>query len=201
MKKEELKKEFEKKLKNITVSNELKERTLNNIYSKNNVYHLPYWIKNCAAVFVVTCLCLSIYAINDKNVFNKEFNKDTSANSYAENHYLQDITDENMGVDSIMDRKVLMKSYSTESVENFTNDLNDTFFPATQFSTSNSIPDSMLTDKLLNSTKESELSEEDFLINNPNAKKTENGYSIIKDNVEIFYELKDGFVYELKKVD
>lgn len=193
MKKEELKKEFEEKLKNIAVSAELKERTLNNIYSKNNVYHLPCWIKNCAAVFVVTCLCLSIYVVNNKNIFNK----DNSANSYTENYFLQDITDENMNVDSIMDSKVLMKSYSTDSVENFTNDLDNTIFHDTQYPKIRSAPVPMLSNELLDSTDKNEISEEEFLRNNPDAKKTENGYIIIKNNVEISYELKDGFVYEI----
>lgn len=193
MKKEELKKEFEEKLKNIAVSAELRERTLNNIYSKNNVYHLPCWIKNCAAVFVVTCLCLSIYVVNNKNIFNK----DNSANSYTENYFLQDITDENMNVDSIMDSKVLMKSYSTDSVENFTNDLDNTIFHDTQYPKIRSAPVPMLSNELLDSTDKNEISEEEFLRNNPDAKKTENGYIIIKNNVEISYELKDGFVYEI----
>ena len=66
MNKKELKSAFEKEFKNINVSNELKEKTLNaiNTSSKQKTSHIPY-IRNFAAVFVVTLLCLSIYFSNN----------------------------------------------------------------------------------------------------------------------------------------
>lgn len=201
MKKEELKKEFEEKLKNITVSDELKERTLNNIYSKNNVYHLPYWIKNCAAVFVVTCLCLSIYVVNNKNIFSKSSNDEFSPKLHTGEYFLQSTDDTAVKFDTLPECKMMIKSSSPlnelessyYTPENTLNNITDGLMRSSSFSA--------ITQDLANSYNDSattEIPEEEFLRNNPDAKKTENGYSIIKDNVEIFYELKDGFVYELK---
>lgn len=201
MKKEELKKEFEEKLKNITVSDELKERTLNNIYSKNNVYHLPYWIKNCAAVFVVSCLCLSIYVINNKNIFNKSSSNEFSPKIHTGEYILQSTDDTAVTIDTLPECKMMIKSSSPlnelessyYTPENTLNNITDGLMRSSSFSA--------ITQDLANSYNDStatEIPEEEFLRNNPYAKKTENGYSIIKDNVEIFYELKDGFVYELK---
>ena len=68
---------------------------------------------------------------------------------------------------------------------NFFNNIADDFMRSSSFSP--------ITQDLANSYNDSvttEIPEEEFLRNNPDAKKTENGYSITKDNVEIFYELK-----------
>lgn len=186
MKREELKNEFNKKLKNIKVSEELKEKTINKIYLKGNVYHLPYWIKNCAAVFIVTCLCLSIYVVNNKNIFNKSTaDNENSIDLYSENYSLRSINKENVELnDEILD-SYNQNSFGMAITENATKEL---------FSTkSNSIQDSINLDYDL------KITEEEFLLNNPNAIKIENGYILKVDNIEIFYELKDGLVY--KKAD
>ncbi len=200
MKKKELRKEFEERLKNITVSDDLKEKTLANIYSKNNVYRLPYWIKNCAAIFVVTCLCLSIYIINNKNIFDKKTEDESSVKLHIEDYSLQSINDESLKMESSINSsegKTLMKSATFDSSEFFPNDINANNLAPVQFSITRSTPAPILEDSYIVHDSESVLTEEEFLKNNPNAQQTENGYKIIKDNVEIFYELKDGFIYEI----
>lgn len=194
MKKEELKKEFEEKLKNITVSSNLRERTLNNIYSKNNVYRLPYWIKNCAAVFVVTCLCLSIYVVNNKNIFNKENDTHDSIELHTENYMLKSINDESLMLESSMS-SFEMKSTTLDTSNNYSNDIDSSDLFTPEFSLKRSAP--ITSNSFTECIKEPIPTEEEFLTDNPDAIKTEIGYMIIKDDTEIYYELKDGFIYEI----
>ena len=199
MKKEELKKEFEERLKNITVSDDLKERTLTNIYSKNNVYRLPYWIKNCAAIFVVTCLCLSIYIVNNKNIFDKKTEDESSVKLHIEDYSLQSINDESLKMESSINSsegKTLMKSATFDSEEFFSNDINSNNLAPVQFSITPFTSAPILEDSYIVHDSESALTEEEFLKYNPNAKKTGNGYMVVINDIEIFYELKDGFIYE-----
>lgn len=200
MKKEELKKKFEERLKNITVSDDLKERTLTNIYSKNNVYRLPYWIKKCAAIFVVTCLCLSIYIVNNKNIFDKKTEDESSVKLHIEDYSLNSINDENLKMESSINSsegKTLMKSATFDSSESFSNDINANNLAPAQFSITRSTPAPILEDSYIVHDSESALTEEEFLKDNHNAKKTGNGYIVVINDTEIFYELKDGFIYEI----
>lgn len=200
MKKEELKKEFEESLKNIIVSDKLKEITLNNIYSKNNVYHLPYWIKNCAAIFVVTCICLSIYVVNNKNIFNKEsYNNETYTTLHTEEYLLKSINDEKVMTDCLPESKMILKSIPLNEIESssyaedkISNDVSNNSMRYSTFS----ITTNGLTESYTDSSVEG-ITEEEFLENNPNAQQTENGYIVVKNDVEVFYELKNGFVYEI----
>ena len=199
MKKEELKKEFEERLKNITVSDDLKEKTLANIYSKNNVYRLPYWIKNCAAIFVVTCLCLSIYIVNNKNIFDKKTEDESSVKLHTEDYSLNSINDESLKMESSINSsegKTLMKSATFDSSEFFPHDINANNLAPVQFSITPSTPAPILEDSYIVHDSESALTEEEFLKDNPNAKKTGNGYMVVINDIEIFYELKDGFIYK-----
>jgi len=67
MNKIELKKAFEKEFEKISVSNELKSKTLNSISTHQNkkTSHIPY-IRNFAAIFVVTLLCVSVFFTNNQ---------------------------------------------------------------------------------------------------------------------------------------
>lgn len=192
MKRKELKKAFEEMVKDIKVSDSLKEKTINNIYSKNNVYHFPYWIKNCAAIFIVTCLCLSIYVINNKNIFYKK--------NIPENIIIEDSNTENS--ESIyLDDANLYNDYKLKSLptKNYvtTNEI---------LNSQNAIAESTLLEKsygiIFDSIEERStinyigLSEIEFLANNPNARKTENGYIIMESGKEILYTLKDGIISE-----
>lgn len=58
-KRNELNNIFQKELNTITVSEELKNRTLNKI--KKQPTSSLYWLRNCAAVLLVSCICLSLY--------------------------------------------------------------------------------------------------------------------------------------------
>lgn len=179
MKKEEIKNAFEEELKNINVSRELKEKTLNKISYKNNVYHLPYWIKNCVAIFIVTCICLSIYLANNKI----DFNKNIKEKNFNENIYQE-----------------------TNLKNTNKNDTNGTFMlksanPSLEYSpVENSIDDSTRLRKnsnvmmdYINIENSYILTEEDFLINNPNAIKTDNGYLITEDDETFLFVFENGF--------
>ncbi len=183
MKREELKNEFNKKLENIKVSDELKEKTINKIYLKGNVYRLPYWIKNCAAIFVVTCLCLSIYTINNKNIFTKSIeDNDSSINLYSENNLSRSIKEEKISDDFSVNSNLsnFYGMYQTKSYDS----------AIMEDAISNN------TENLLDLDKELKITEEEFLNNNPSAEKVENGYILKINNIENFYELKDGLVYK-----
>lgn len=185
MKKNEIKKIFEENLKNIEVSSELKEKTLNIIKNKNNVYHFPYIIRNCAAIFIVTCLCLSLYLVNNKNPFNK---KDIP----SESNTLNSIEDTPLTTSYKTVKSLPMEKYGT---------LNQDFFSTNSIKAEASINEENL--RIQEDSIEDlyignyiGLDEEEFLNINPNAKKTENGYIIIENNEEILYKISDGTISE-----
>ena len=181
MKKEEIKNIFEDNLKNVKVSRELKEKTLNKIYSKNNVYHFSYWLKNCAAIFIVTCICLSIYLIKAKPQFANESNE-LNLNSQSINKE----SFENVQTQSIANSNTLMFKSSR---------------PSSLYSTMESDNlrgyGSIIMDNLGNQKSEV-LTEEEFLIKNPDAKKTTEGYIIIENNKKVIYVFKNGLLTEKK---
>lgn len=185
MKKEKFKNIFEESLKNIKVSKELKDKTLNKLYSKNNVYHFPYWIKNCAAIFIVTCICLSIYVINNKTQFNSS-SDDSNLNKKP---VPQEAT---FGVIELETRNEVNK-FTVKSVK-----------PASDYSTKESVLDE--TDNLraygsvtmdsLETQKSEGLTEKEFLLINPNAEKTNDGYIVIKNSKKIIYVFENGLLIE-----
>lgn len=186
MKKEEIKSIFEENLENIKISKELKEKTLNNIYSKNNVYRFPYLIKNCAAIFIVTCICLSIYIINNKpNSINELSEATINSESIIKKSF------ENVETQSIDNSSSFMLKSSRpsannsiiESLQNKNEDLHEY--------------DSVLMDGLEKQDDEI-LTEEDFLLKNPTAKKTNEGYMIIKNNKKTIYIFENGLLIEKK---
>lgn len=186
MKKEEIKNAFEESLKNIKVSRKLKEKTLNNIYTKNNVYHFPYWLKNCAAIFIVTCICLSIYLINNKpqlqnesdkiNLNNESINQETAGNVQTE-------TISNSNSFMLKSSKPSLNYSAMESLQNASDSLREY--------------GSILMDSL-ESQQSEVLTEEEFLIKNPDAKKSNEGYMIIENNEEVIYIFKNGLFIEKK---
>jgi len=82
MKKEELKDVFEKEFEKISVSDELKVKTINSINTKHigKTSHLPY-LRNFAAIFTVTLLCVSIYFTN--NYTKKQYGSFDAAENEA----------------------------------------------------------------------------------------------------------------------
>ena len=168
------------------MSKELKEKTLNKIYSKNNVYHFPYWLKNCAAIFIVTCICLSIYLINNKPQFANESNK-INLNSGS-------INQETLG------------TVQTETINSSNSFMLKSSKPSLNYSTMESLQNendslreygSILMDSL-EDQKSEVLTEEEFLIKNPDAKKTIEGYMIIENNKEVIYFFENGLLVKKK---
>ena len=186
MKRKEVKKAFEKTLKNINVSNELKVKTLNNIYSKNNVYHFPYIIRNCAAIFVVTCICLSVYLItNDKN----------TTENITLDEAISETNESNTSITSYEDYRILksapVKEYKATQNLSTTNEIKTE-------SAFNKEASKMLMDSIEEASTETYigLTEDEFLINNPGAKKIEEGYIILENEKEILYKIKGGIISE-----
>jgi hypothetical protein len=185
MKKNEINKILENELKTIKVSNELKEKTLNNIYNKNNVYHLPIWIKNTAAIFIVTCICLSIYLANNR------IKLDNSVQSLDEiNNLDTNITEAAYGG---LEKE---ESLSAKKTLKFSAPLNDYVKPenATNKEIIFDTSDNLLNERLIEDS--SILTEEEFLLNNPEAKKLENGYLITENNEKIIYIFNNGLFIE-----
>ena len=91
MTRKELKKIFDKELNDIMVSDELKEKTLNEINNvkSQNVFYIPY-LRNVCAVFVVAFICLTVYYTNNQ-FFNKSFDKeeDNAIDSKLENIFMK----------------------------------------------------------------------------------------------------------------
>lgn len=184
MKKEEIKNIFEENLKNIKVSKELKEKTLNNIYTKNNVYHFPYWLKNCAAIFIVTCICLSIYLINNKPQFTNEsneinLNNESIHQETSDTVQLKDINNSNSFM--LKSSKPSLNYSAMESLQKESDNLREY--------------GSILMDSL-EDQKSEVLTEEEFLLKNPDAKKTNEGYMIIENNKEVIYIFNNGLLIE-----
>lgn len=169
MKKDELKKAFDKEFINITVSPKLKEKTLENIkasYIKKNS-HIPY-LKNFAAIFVVTMLCVSIY-------FTRNIPKNNNLES----------TNEQIVLDTLED--------SEPSVANFESDKKErALFMAP--ANLESINYGILNDCSETQEVASITSEEDFLKLYPNAEKLENGYKIYENGKEVIYIFENGFL-------
>lgn len=185
MEKNELNKILENELKNIKVSNELKEKTLNRIYNKNNVYHLPIWIKNTAAIFIVTCICLSIYLANNS------IKLDNSAQSLDKiNNLDTNITEAAYGG---LEKE---ENLSAKETLKFRAPLND--YAKTGSTTNREImfntSDNILNEYLIEDS--SILTEEEFLINNPDAEKIEDGYLITENNEKIIYIFNNGIFIE-----
>ena len=76
-KRTELKTIFDKSCQNVFVSKELKTKTLNSLKKRTTSL---YWLRNCAAILIVSCLCLTLYVQQ-----NTSFNKDSSNQAILQN--------------------------------------------------------------------------------------------------------------------
>lgn len=196
MKKEELKKAFEKKFKNIAVSNELKSKTIKAINSTSikKPSHIPS-LKNLAAIFVVTMLCLSIY-----------FTRNTTKNNFISGSIKEDSTS-SFTADteqfSIKEEQQLLKSAARENPSTLPNDTKKFNISPTvnsfgamqdlQSQNTNIIFDNSASTENLES-ENIITSEEEFLSRYPNAEKIENGYKIYKNGKEILYAFENGLL-------
>lgn len=208
MKKEELKKAFDKEFENITVSAELKEKTLKAINDSSNIKHshLPY-LKNFAAVFVVTMLCLSIYLTRNepqKNI-NLEINSEAESISdiNTQTPAIANETNESYAIEEVkLPQKSIQrnnKKYNqeTDSLQQKTTSQKNLLMMKAPILEKQDSDNMILQDFGTLETTQSEnnnISEEEFLTTYPNAEKIENGYKIYENNKEIIYVFNNGFL-------
>lgn len=196
MKKEELKKAFEKKFENIAVSNELKSKTIkaiNNASIKKHS-HIPY-LKNFAAIFVVTMLCISIY-----------FTRNTTKNNFISGSIKEDSTS-NFTADtepfSAKEEQQLLKSAARENPSTLQNDTKKFNISPTvnSFGAMQDLQSQNTNIIFANSASTENLeseniitSEDEFLSLYPNAEKIENGYRVYENGKEILYTFENGLL-------
>ena len=207
MNKKELKKAFEKEFEKIFVSDELKSKTLKAIKDTPAIKtsHIHY-IRNFAAIFVVTLLCISIYFANN-----------IPKNNSIKSNTLQDVNtsiSENTKNDYNRDNAIMQKSEPTQNavdsqttgnanIETFTtpeisSKYSASYDAAPNFAlqATNAPNDIGLQDSSFLKEKDEKqqiisITEEDFLNQYPEAEKVESGYIIYEDGKEKIYVFKD----------
>lgn len=205
MKKAELKKAFDKEFNNIAVSNELKSKTLEAINKSyiNKHSHIPY-LKNFAAIFVVTMLCISIYFTRNSKeigfISNSTTNQDSSISDLS-----GEIESCSMPMEKLNEtsREATLNSYAGTVTEPQTAKTKSIFSSSASFDKTENTTN-LLNDSLSIANIESEQSitlEKDFLEQHPDAEKIDNGYKIYVDNKEILYVFKDGILENIITID
>lgn len=200
MKKSEIKKAFDENFSDITVSDELKEKTLKKIHTLplQRPSHLPY-LKNFAAIFIVTVLCLSIY-------FRGNFKQINSINSISHEKITYDLTEnieneilnyEDTATDQLKSRMLtsetsISTTFGNKSELSQAESTQDTLISPLSLSTQYD-QDVLNGISLQEDTEEKNvMSEDEFLILYPSAEKVENGYKIYQNNKEIIYIFNNG---------
>ena len=200
MTKKELKKIFDKELNNITVSDELKEKTLKEINNRNsqNIFYIPY-LRNVCAVFVVAFICFSVYYTNNQ-FFNKEDNI-TSNNMESENLKARTFSPETLNSTIVknlsydIEESTLDKSFETKSLPQQTK--LKSARPLIEKSTSNVIeiqPTKENGNVMNNELSLEGILEEEFLLRYPEAEKIDDGYKVFENGMEEIYIFKNGFL-------
>lgn len=212
MKKSELKSAFDKKFKNIEVSEELKAKTLKTISEAqtSKTSHFPY-LRNFAAVFVVSLLCLSVYlAKNPVKQKGSEINVQTLDINGTQ-------TDEDLNgasTQSFDTNEVAKKSIDTTSSSNNSISFNSTSSRMVKEDLAESTTDSLIAPQsaddayimvpksadsfpevpFMMSTRSAIMTEESFLAEHPEAEKTDDGYIIDGDEGKVLYTFTDGLL-------
>ena len=211
MKKEELKKAFEKNFEKICVSSELKTKTLNaiNTSQAKKTSHLPY-LKNFAAIFVVTLLCVSIYytkspvkkehSYNSNKVQDEEFpeGSDSTKNTTFQLHKSIQSSE--------VEESILESSpsalYGNILVDDFISETSNT--PSMDALSSAIIKDtkekSFAADSVRAETAKS-ITETEFLNQHPDAEKIENGYIVYENDKETLYIFKNNKLENIIIID
>lgn len=205
MKKNELKKAFNKEFEKIKVSNELKEKTLNAIKAPTKPSHIPY-LKNIAAILVVGFLYLSIYKANTN--LKKDFS--------AKDEKIPNLVSETYSEPYIEEEAVLMKSSPSQSFKSkqilqdasdsiayesdnsFDEIQNLTSFNAPLFGTARQEQAQILE---VEETILPSLSEKEFLDLHPDNEKTKNGYIIYENNQKVLYTFENGILKNTLIID
>ncbi len=200
MKKSELKSAFDKEFKNIEVSKELKAKTLKAIDETQTLKtsHLPY-LRNFAAIFVVSLLCLSVYLVkNPINRKDSEINiQSLDINGAQTNEDLKDTSVQLFDINEALEKSVTTTSPSNDISSNSNSrrmvkeDLPD--------STADSLEapqdtDSFPETSFMMSTRSTIITEESFLAEHPDAEKTDDGYIINENDNIVLYTFTDGYL-------
>jgi len=188
MKKEELKKAFNKEFEKITISDELKTKTLNaiNTNQKTKTSHLPY-LRNFAAIFIVTLFCVSIYFTRNIEKSSQDItSNETNSEATLENN-TPTLRKSVSPLETSESEKIIKEESSMLFDTISTNNISSPSDYSSSFGAVQSIP----------ATKEPEIlsiSEDEFLKQHPNAEKIEKGYVIYENNKESLYIFNDGYL-------
>ena len=191
MTKKELKNAFEKKFENITVSEKLKEKTLNavNQATQKQTSHIPY-IKNIAAIFIVGILCYAIYGVNTTPY-------DTSINYDSEQVKQNDIP----STPEVANSRLLKATPSMNTIEIEENTTESLYGSPQTFSKNKALLQDFSTTNTLEKNNISTTLEKDFLDQHPNAEKIDGGYVIYENQKETIYTFKNGILENIIIID
>lgn len=215
MKKDELKKAFETEFQKILVSDELKEKTLNAINNAkpSKMSYAPY-IRNIAAIFVVTLLCVSTFLVRSNKSREKTSQASDNVSSYSSPNQATGSTDNAILLqDSLKSESTelfssaqiesprLSKSIKAESLNAPSNSISEDLSDYKAYETDAGLSrlsvatpaEKALTksapynSNLIGIKEEAEeTTKEDFLIQHPEAKKLEDVYQDEDGNIYIF---------------
>lgn len=206
-KRNELKDIFQKELNNIKVTNKLKNKTLSNIPKQTNVS--IYRLKNCAAVLLVSCICLSLY-LNQNSFFYK---KSITLESVPQDSNLK-IEESIPQTTSVEETK--MRTYSSEDYqpkstpiesykETITQNtaieygLGNVMQDTAQISENSSIiTENLENEKILNQIKIGDTVQK-LLQYYPDLEKEENTYQLIHQNNVTIYHIENGIITDISQ--
>lgn len=202
-KKNEIKQILENEFQDITVSDELKLKTLQEIknYSKPSLY----WLRNCAAVFIVSCLCLSLY-LHESHILENNF----EAEKAQTQEYAEDIESGSISIQNLNESNLSRSSTTVDMTSGFGSSSNG-FSTAKKenLQKSSAVIYDILSDEsvsealIMNPIQDNDENDIDFEIGDnieellkiyPKAEKQENGYSVSIDGKVVFYEVVNGTI-------
>lgn len=217
MKRNEVKKALENEINTVFLSDNLKEKTLQKIRNDStSSFRIPYWVKSCAAVLVVSCLCLTLYLNRLPIIATKNFDNSSSQNSTA-GEVSENIKSNNFLEGSSLKSSILQYSEMPSSVYSAPEvpkqaletapklrsmtispnaseiqDIEDTAVTSFDFS-SNTLKSTFISEDTLNiGDNESKL-----LNTFPTAEKTESGYIVVHNETKTEYIIKDGIIVDI----
>jgi len=206
-KRNELKDIFQKELNNIKVTNKLKDKTLLNI-SKQHKTSI-YYLRNCAAVLLVSCICLSLNLKKNsffykKNIPLESMPQDT--NLKTEEFIPKAISSEEQKMrayspENYQRENTPVQSYKTPISTNTLIDygLSSTMLDISQpAETSSIITESSKTNERLTEIKVGD-TVENLLQYYPNLQKSENTYTLITQNCIITYHVNNGIITNISE--
>lgn len=201
-KKNEIKQILENEFQDVTLSEKLKVKTLQKVknYSKPSFY----WLRNCAAVLIVSCLCLSLY-LHESHILENNF-EDEKAQTQE---YAEDIVSGSISIQNLNESN-LLRSSTTDTTSGFGSSANGfSSVKKENLRKSSAVIQDMLSDEsvseylMMNSIEDNDENDTDLEIGDnveellkmyPKAEKQENGYSVSIDGDVAFYEVVNGTI-------